>query len=188
MLHILIYDIDHSKSIKNVEKWGVPVAKPYENGLDREFYTFGGFKVTAFALKDKAKEHWTHSNSDGSECPVYGFYIKHDEIGKMVYITDTRYCLYRFKELNHILLGVNYSAEYVKEDDPKRKHLLSGHMSVEEMEKFIEANNSDSLKTLLICHLSKENSNCDEFVGRAKKLVNKGIYVDYCRKGLEVEL
>lgn len=180
---------DHSKSVSKVEKWGVPVAKPYESDKDRQKYKFGLFNVISFALKDKDNEHWCHSNADGSECPVYGFLIKHEEIGSLLYITDTRYCKYTFPGINHILVGVNYDADVIEKDNPKYQHCLTGHMSVNEMENMLKANdNGYSLKNVILCHISTENGLVKDFIDRAKKCVNNDCRVDVASKGKEWEI
>lgn len=180
---------DHSKSVSKVEKWGVPVAKPYDSDKDRQKYKFGSFNVISFALKDVENEHWCHSNADGSECPIYGFLIKHEEIGNLLYITDTRYCKYTFPGINHILLGVNYDADLIDKDNPKYTHVLNGHLSVSEMEKMLKANdNADSLKNVILCHISTENGLAMEFVRKALKCVNNDCRVDVASKGKEWDI
>ncbi|MCM1220969.1 MAG: MBL fold metallo-hydrolase, partial [Lachnospiraceae bacterium] len=60
-------------------------------------YRLGGFVVTPFAVQH--------------DVPCVGFVVQHSECGKVVFITDTYACQYRFKGVTHYLLEANYSDE-----------------------------------------------------------------------------
>lgn len=172
--------LDHSKSVKDFETMGIPVFAPY---ISLEPMRIGmEFKVQAFDLTT-VDGRWTHTNADGSECPCYGFLITHPEMGKMLYITDTELIKWRFKDINHILLGVNYDKDLVdKDNDPKTRHVFRGHLSIDTACDFVKANNSDSLQNVIMCHLSSENANKDSFIEKMKNAVN-GANVDVAEQG-----
>lgn len=107
---------------------GIPVFEPFRlDGSNLEFDN-SQFRVMAFDNRDKSGR-WLHNNSDGSECPCYGFHITHPEIGSLVYATDTEYVRWRFKAVNHILCEANYDMQFVDRDEPNYEHRLRGHMS-----------------------------------------------------------
>lgn len=160
---------DHSRSVKDLNSIGIPVFAPYIS-LEPMVLGKGYFCIQAFDLTTLDGK-WTHTNIDGSECPCYGFLISHKEMGKMLYITDTELIKWRFKDINHILLGVNYSKELVDMDNPKANHVFRGHMSIDTACDFVKANDSDSLQNVIMCHLSNENSNSDTFIERMIKIV-----------------
>lgn len=159
---------DHSKSAKDLERIGISVMKPYENGQTKA--RFGSFQIQTFDLTDK-DGIFCHTNADGSECPCYGFLISHPEMGRLLYITDTEYVKWRFKGINHILLGVNYDSALIDCNNAKRSHVLRGHMSIDTACRFVEANNNKDLHTVVMCHLSAENANPDEFISKLKNVV-----------------
>lgn len=162
---------DHSKSVKDFEAMGIPVFAPYEK-FEPHFYTkiYGEFEVKDFPLTT-AGNRWTHTNADGSECPCCGFLITHPEMGRMLYITDTELIKWRFKDINHILLGVNYDKDLVdKDNDPKTRHVFRGHLSIDTACDFVKANYSDSLQNVIMCHLSSENADRDSFIEKMKKV------------------
>lgn len=70
----------------------------------------------------------------------------------MLYITDTELIKWRFKDINHILLGVNYDKDLVDADSPKTRHVFQGHMSIDTACDFAKANYSDSLQNVIMCH------------------------------------
>ena len=162
---------DHSKSVKDFEDMGIPVCKPYEALLMNQFLANSYFTVRTFDLTT-LDGRWTHTNSDGSECPCYGFLITHPEMGRMIYATDTELIKWKFKGINHILLGVNYVKDLIdREDSAKVNHVYRGHMSIDTACDFVKANYSDSLQNVIMCHLSKNNADKDLFIDKMKSTV-----------------
>lgn len=177
--------LDHSKSLNDFESMGIPAFAPYEK-FEPHFYTkiYGEFEVKDFPLTT-TDNSWTHTNADGSECPCYGFLITHPEMGRMIYATDTELIKWRFKGINHILLGVNYDKDLVdKDNDPKTRHVFRGHLSIDTACDFVKASYSDSLQNVIMCHLSSENSDRDSFIEKMKK-VAYGANVDVAEPGKE---
>ena len=174
---------DHSKSVKDFEDMGIPVCKPYEALLMNQFLANSYFTVRTFDLTT-LDGRWTHTNSDGSECPCYGFLITHPEMGRMIYATDTELIKWKFKGINHILLGVNYDKDLIdNEDSAKVNHVYRGHMSIDTACDFVKANNSKDLQNVIMCHLSKNNADKDLFIGKMKKTVpNVNADVAECNK------
>lgn len=184
--------IDHSKSVYDLRKIGIKVATPYlandVYSLVRLYFDHTRFRVIAFELATKDGK-WTHTNADGSECPCYGYVISHPEMGKLLYVTDTEFVKWRFDDLNHILLGVNYDKNMVDiSNTAKASHVLRGHMSIDTACKFVEANYSpDDVLNVIMCHLSSENADKDNFIEQMKK-VACGANVDVAVAGKSWDL
>lgn len=178
--------LDHSKSVKDFEAMGIPVFVPYRS-LKPMIIGDYRLKIQAFDLTT-VDGRWTHTNADGSECPCYGFLITHPEMGRMLYITDTELIKWRFKGINHILLGVNYDKDLVdKDNDPKTRHVFRGHLSIDTACDFVKTNYSDSLQNVIMCHLSSENADSDSFIEKMKK-VACGSNVDVAEVGKSWDL
>lgn len=143
------------------------------------------FKIQAFPNQSK-DGHWFHGNNDGTECPCYGFYVQHPDIGSLVYITDTECVRWRFGEVNHILAEANYSKDLVSDIPEKRKHVLTGHMEIGTTCEFLKVNRNHVLRNVILLHLSEESADAKDFKARAEKLVKCPVYV--ANKGLEVSL
>ena len=168
--------LDHSKSVEDFEAMGIPVFAPYISEKPMKIGN-GDFRVQAFDLTT-IDGSWTHTNANGEPCPIYGFLITHKEMGRMLYITDCEVVKWKFKDINHILLGVNYDKDLVdKDNDPKARHVFRGHLSIDTACDFVKANYSDSLQNVIMCHLSSENSDRDSFIEKMKK-VAKNANVD----------
>lgn len=148
---------------------GIPVFAPYIS-LSPVAMDSGKFVIRAFELTT-VDGKWTHTNGDGSECPCYGFWIQHPEMGALIYATDTELIKWRFKNVNHILLGVNYDKDLIHYDDAKKNHVIRGHMSIDTACEFVKANASDQLQNVIMCHLSKESADASKFIERMKKAV-----------------
>lgn len=168
---------DHFKNHKEYEQAGISTYVPFYTEVERLTpVKYGGFTIQGFPL--------IHS------VPTYGFYITHKEIGKLLFITDTEYVPQNFSKLgvNHILVEANYDKTLVDEYAENRNHVFTGHMEIGTTLDFVKENMTDSLKTVLLCHLSGRNAEPYIFLERAKKIVPDGCTVAIAEKGLEVEL
>lgn len=148
---------------------GIPVFVPYLKN-DSKSVNMGGFVVKSFDLTT-IDGRWTHTDADGEPCPIYGFLITHKEMGRMLYITDCKVIKWKFKSINHILLGVNYDKDMIHPDNEgKKNHIFGGHMEIETACEFVKANNSNSLHNVIMCHLSADNADSDKFIERMKEV------------------
>lgn len=183
--------MDHAKYISEYEKAGIKTFKPYEfsNHMSAECNYMGCFRIKDFALTDK-EGVFKHTNSDGSECPCYGFYITHKDIGSMVYISDTELVKWNFRKhnINHILVEANYSDDLVERDAVNREHVLRGHMSLKTALDFIFTNDNPALRNVVLIHLSDKNADSADFLQKIKETVKYGTDCYIAEKGLEVDL
>ena len=181
---------DHSKSQRDFQDIFIPVYAPYEQeskNIGKK--KFGNFTVMSIPMLDKNMEIWQHTNSDGSQCPCYGFLITHPDMGKLLYITDTKLITYIFlkQKINHMLIGTNFDEETITSDIAKRNHVITGHMSLQQVTKFVKINETNSLRNVIMCHLSEENSDAEHFINEMKKVV-KNANVNVAKVGFEVDV
>ena len=161
---------------------GIKCCNPYEmdlldGGLPKRMgVTYGSFRVNAFTLP--------HNNT-----PNYGYLIS---VGgqKILYMTDFEYCEYVFtkQKVDHILIECNYQQELVSRDLPNYEHKIRGHCSLDTCKNFIQVNKSENLKTVLLLHMGADTCNPMECVEEVQEIVGDNVYVNYARKGLEIEL
>jgi len=145
--------VDHAKSLEDVKKHGLKTYTWENEGMKQ----FGDYRIKAFDL-----EH---------DVPCVGFYMKHAEMGSTVYITDTKYCRYVFKNINNMLVECNY--EDLSEDRPNYKHVISGHMSLETTKQLVAVNSSPMLQNIVLCHSSALNLDRIKAVEEIKHLGGK---------------
>ena len=161
---------DHSRSLNDFKSMGIPILAPYLSNSCKPM-NMGEFTVKPFDLTT-IDGNWTHTNANGEPCPIYGFLITHKEMGRMLYITDCEVIKWKFKDINHILLGVNYDKDMVDWSNPaKNNHVFRGHLEIGTACDFVKANYSDRLQNVIMCHLSSGNADSDSFIGRMKKSV-----------------
>lgn len=177
--------LDHSKSVEDFEAMGIQILAPYLGDSCKPI-NMGEFTVKPFDLTT-IDGNWTHTDANGEPCPIYGFLITHKEMGRMLYITDCEVVKWKFRDINHILLGVNYDKDLVDTDNPKVNHVFRGHLSIDTACDFVKANDSDSLQNVIMCHLSSENADKDSFIEKMKK-VACGANVDVAVAGKSWDL
>lgn len=165
---------DHAKYVSEYEKVGIPVFKPYESEMERQARIYENFVVKSFPL--------TH------DVPCFGFFVEHQEMGRLLYASDTEYIKYRFSKLDHILVEANYSMEYLLKTEAKRDHVLTGHMSIDTTEKFVKVNMNPNLRNVVLLHLSKGSANPLVFQKRIEGVVGTNVNVEIAIKELEIDL
>ena len=178
---------DHRKCCCEYERAGIPVFEPCRDSRKVWKFTDSPFVIIAFPNQSK-DGRWTHNNSDGTECPCYGFYIYHPEMENLVYITDTEYVRWKFQNINHILVESNYSSDLIDNEAANREHVLRGHMSIETAMGFVCANDNPMLQNVVLLHLSEKNADSALFRQKIEETVKHGADVHVAEKGLEVNL
>ena len=132
-------------------------------------FSVGNFTILPFEL-----EH---------DVPNVGFLITDGE-EKLLYITDTYYCRYTFKDVDHILVECNHSYEILKNkvyDDELSKQrmerLVKSHFALENVIKFLQSMDLSKCKDIHLIHLSNENSNEAEFKKAVQAATGKLVIV-----------
>lgn len=144
-------------------------------------FTIGNFIILPFDTQHDAIE------------PL-GFLIQYKPTGeKLLYATDTYYIKYKFSKLNYLLLECNYIKEIAKENvengvinKSRYMRLLESHFSLDNLLKFLQANDLKNAKNIILCHLSNDNSN--EKIMKDKVYEQTGVPTLIAKPGLNIEL
>lgn len=111
----------------------------------------------------------------------FGFLLGSRGNGKVLYLTDTPYCKYKFTGLTHILIGCNYSKDLLDRNkglNPEaKKHIIKGHMSLETLKEFLRANDRSQLREIWLLHLSDGNSDAERFKREIQELTGVPVYI-----------
>ena len=144
---------DHNRSLKNLLVTGLPFFTP-SFFTDIQRIKYGGFDITAVPLKAKDGK-WLHTNGDGSECKIYGFLIKAGG-RRLAYFTDFEYLPYTFRKtpVTDFLIACNHEDDAEYEDSAKEYHSVLGHSALSTVKEIIRVNKTDSLKNVILCHLT----------------------------------
>lgn len=181
---------DHAKALRDVLDCGINVYSAskthkacgtydHRRAWHVEGLTFdvGSFKVKAFDVRHDAAE------------PL-GFLINHPECGNTLFLTDTFYCPYTFKDLNNIIIEANFSNEIMREKlsdmEFLRNRILTSHMSLETAIGFLHANDLSAVNNIVLIHLSDGNSHEAMFKKEVENATGKTVTV--ASNGLEMEI
>ena len=166
---------DHNRSVIDIAKLGIPIWQPFVIGDEISRWYFGGFAIRSFSVP--------HDNE-----PCCGLLIECPNGDKFVYATDFEYIKYSFKKMRiqHLLIECNYQNKYVDKSASNREHVLRGHAELQTTLGVVK-DNADSLKNIILCHISHGNGNPYEMVEEVQKCV-KNTNVDFAEKGKEFSL
>jgi hypothetical protein len=120
----------------------------------------------------------------------HGFYIRHEEIGQLLFLTDFEYSKHDFSKLNveHILIECNYQLDMVDVDAPNFRHKIQGHCADTTCLDFVKHNNSSRLRTVTILHVGSGTIDEDLLINRIQNIVDSDVSVEIAKSGLEIEL
>ena len=178
---------DHSKSIEDLIKNGIDIysSKGTLKTLGIENYRskvikankkqqVGNFTILPFDVVHDAEE------------PL-GFLIKHQDIGTLLFITDTCYCEYNFKNVNSILVECNYIKENLEEyciETSLSARIKESHFELENVIDFLKASDLSKTRNLMLLHLSDKHG--DSQIMKEKVEEATGIPVLIAEKSTEI--
>lgn len=181
---------DHAKAVKDLAKGSIDVYASQE--------TFTALKIKGYRLHPIEAEKQFKVGS----FTILPFPVEHDAPGtmgfliqcedeKILFLTDTYYCQYKFKGLTNVLIECNCSNDILKENSNKAnitlvKRILKSHFSLENVIEFLKANDRSKLKNIVLIHLSDTNSHAKQFEVTVEGIFQKPVYV--ADTGLEVNL
>lgn len=173
---------DHAKGVKDLVKTGVDV----------------------YLHADTAQEigvsgHRVHTLEPLKTIYVGDFYVLpfplvHDVtnmgflVGKgtsrLVYMTDTLFCPYRFENLTHVAIETNHAADILW-DNVRQGHIplslgkriRQTHMSLETAKEFLKANDLSRVEAIWLLHLSDHNADEARFKREVQEIAGCPVYV-----------
>ncbi len=174
---------DHSRAVKDLMRAGVDchmTAGTAETlGVTghrvkiiraREQFILGTWTVLPFEAEHDAQEPVGFLAAAGGE--------------KLLYLTDSFYCRYRFQGLTHVMVECNYAADILREnmeagavDQVQVKRIIRSHFSLEHVKEFLQANDLARVREIWLIHLSAGNSDAERFKREIQALTGKPVYV-----------
>lgn len=156
---------DHSLGASGLRKVGIALVEPYKSRTAPKITKVGNYTIVAFNLPH-----------DG--CENYGFLVKCDG-ESLVYLTDYEYCPVTFRQqrVNAFLIECNYIDEYVTEDSIKTNHVLRGHASLNTVKRIIQVNQTDALRRIILCHISRGNGDPDRMAAEVSEISHLPVFL-----------
>jgi len=188
---------DHSKAVRELINNGIEIGTSLGTleAITKEIKNLNAYK---FNYLESGLQTYMGDfvvmpfNTQHDTAEPLGFLIQHPEMGKLLFITDSYYCKYKFKGLNHIMIECNYSKEILQKNIENglnitmAKRLIKSHFSLENVKEFLKTNDLSQCKDITLLHLSDGNSNAEQFKNEIERLTGIPVYV--ADKGLEIEL
>lgn len=185
---------DHAGKLKEflkagIEVWSCGNVKDKHNEVNEfcgNVVKLGDFVVQSFCLDHDV------------EC--IGFLIDHQEMGRLVFITDTSKCtskygnIYKFRDVNHFMIETNYDEDILYYNilkgsltDAQAERTTQTHLSIHDVKKFLSVNVTKSIRNIVLLHLSNNNSNAVDFTKDIKNhLSMNNVYI--ADRGVVLEL
>lgn len=181
---------DHSKSVAEVLKCGIKclapkdvfdakkTSSPFQMIAEpKHSYRLGDFKITAL--------------SAFHDVPCLCYIIEHDEMGKLLFATDTYKLPYKVRGLSHLMIECNYMDAILTDNENEgycpaslRDRLMLSHMELETTKKVVEQNLCDSLQDVILLHLSHDNSDDVQMEYEISKF---GVPCHTAKSGFEID-
>ncbi len=178
--------LDHAKHVKEWDKLNIDIFSTQgtfeELGIEKKHniihikygkvYMLGNYVIYVFETKHDAKE------------PCGFVIINTDTKEKLLFATDTYYIEENFKNLDYAMIECNFSEKLVENmEDVKTRRLYASHMSLENLKLYFKNSYTNTLKNVMLLHLSENNSDKKLFETEIKEIVKcdvctaeKGIY------------
>jgi phosphoribosyl 1,2-cyclic phosphodiesterase len=128
------------------------------------------------------------------DVPCVGFIIRHEEMGALLFLTDTMMFEYRIpRHVTQIMIEANYADDILEENiaagripASMRERLLNSHMELGTTAEVMRQNDLQDVQNIILLHLSERNSDAVRFRNEIMMASGKTVYV--ARQGLELEL
>ena len=155
---------DHARYVEEVKAAGIPVlggegVNPTRVIEPRRGYRMGGFRVIPLPV-----EH---------DVPCYAFIVRHEDMGKLLFVTDTMTFNYRIDGLSHILIEANYSDVRLDENieagllpESLRERIIRSHMEIGTTIDVLKSLDLSAVWNIVLVHLSEGNSDAADFIQR----------------------
>lgn len=131
----------------------------------------GDWIVTGFPVEHDAAE------------PM-GFLLTNSAGERLLYVTDTNFVRYRFDGVTHMIVEMNYADDIIEGNRyggnivPSLVTRIRGsHFELQDSLKFIMANKSPSLQSIMLIHVSKGNGDPDRFARVVREITGVPVTV-----------
>ena len=162
--------LDHCKAASGILKAGIPIFLPRETAIS---LNLSGHSINIIKAGRQFRiGSWTvlpfDTVHDSEELPCkesLGFLLQSGK-DKILYLTDSAYCAYRFKGLTAIMIESNYQEELLQQNIEEgtvgyslKARLLKTHLSLSNVIEFLKANDLSATREIYLMHLSSRNAN-----------------------------
>lgn len=176
--------IDHCKAVREVAERGLNI---YMSPGTKEALSIQNHRIRAVENKKQFQlGTWTvlPFDTEHDTAEPFGFLLASQNGGKLLFLTDTYYCRYKFRGITHLMIECNYSYKILSENvnsgrTPEflKKRVMQSHFSLENVLEFLKVNDLSKVQEIHLLHLSDSNSNEQEFKQAVQAATGKLVYV-----------
>lgn len=137
----------------------------------KEQFTLGTWTIMPFDVQHDVSE-------------PFGYLLANTAGDKLVFLTDTYYCKYRFNGLTHIMVEANFALDILDANIHRgsvpavmRRRLIKSHFSLENVKEFLKANDLSKVQEIWLLHLSDGNSDEALFKREIQEISGKVVYI-----------
>jgi len=108
-----------------------------------------------------------------------GFLISIDNY-RILYLSDSAYSKYTFPGITHMMIGVNYDSDLLKEsniDQDQKRRIMQSHASLKTICDFLKVNDLSKLQEVYLLHLSERNADPEKIKREIKEIVGVPVYI-----------
>ncbi|MGX7232424.1 MBL fold metallo-hydrolase [Enterococcus italicus] len=113
-----------------------------------------------------------------------GFLIDNLDGDRLVFITDSYYVRYKFRNVTHMMIEANYDNDIIerklgtdKFGKKLKTRIKESHFDLANTVDFINANKSSRLQEIHLIHLSDSNSNAKQFKEAVQRVAGVPVYI-----------
>jgi phosphoribosyl 1,2-cyclic phosphodiesterase len=143
-----------------------------------KLFSLGGFRILPFDTQHDCAE-------------PFGYLIHHEEMGQVLFATDTFYLKYKFSNLSYAMVECNYSTEIIERNVAEnvipaivKERVFRSHMSLDTCIRTLQASDLTTVNAIVLLHLSGNNSDADAFKKAVEEATGKLVFV--AAKGLDI--
>ena len=156
---------DHAKSVQDVMSTGVDV---YTSQGTIDALGLSGHRIHAVKAEQQFQVgEWriVPVNAEHDAPEPLAYFVSSPTRDRLLFATDTYYLQNRFHGLNIIAIECNYATDILQAnveagliDTSLRNRLYSSHFSLDNVKKFLLANDLSQVREIYLLHLSDSNS------------------------------
>lgn len=177
---------DHAKYIKDFQRAGIDAYTGWHQAENiKEIYGVECKRIPHNVWNKIGNWQILPFKVPHNDTPNYAYIIRSHGY-TLCYATDFEYLPVTLKSMsiNTWLIECNHSIEIEEfEEDGNFEHVLRGHSSLETVKQLVEANITDSLQNIILCHTSSRNADEGQILREITAIVPETVNVTIAKKG-----
>ena len=169
---------DHAKCVRDLAHRGIDVYMTYETIIELNLPKNDRFKICMPYIPTFTDHFIIMPFWASHDVPCVGYLIGSKSNNEnTLFVTDTGYLKYDFKDLNHIMIECNYSEEIMtklemsgEKSQAMCDRIRMTHLGLHQVKEFLQKNDLSKVQKIILLHGSDLNSDSTQFVSEIQSL------------------